>query len=215
MTGDASTAQARLRGVQKLRIRVLWAALLFIVPCVVFCASAWGAPTGGFFSARGLMTAAGLALISAAVLGRVWSTLYIGGRKAAEIVTKGPYSICRNPLYAFSLTGVLGAGLLSGSFIMAAVFLATAYLVFSMTIRQEEEVLLASFGAPYADYVRRTPRLLPDFRLLDDGGEVLVQPARVAVTLRDASVFFVAWPFFGLIALLQGSGHLPVLARLW
>jgi protein-S-isoprenylcysteine O-methyltransferase Ste14 len=214
MTG-AMTASERLRGVQKLRIRVLWAAMALIVPMVIVSGSAWNGAGPAFLPLRSVLTGAGLVLIAVAVLGRVWSTLYIGGRKASEIVTKGPYSICRNPLYAFSLTGAFGAGLLSGSIVIALILLAVAYVVFSLTIRQEEEVLLSHFGAPYADYARRTPGLLPDFRLYDDGGEITVQPARMFVTLRDASLFFLAWPLFGLIGLFQASGHLPVLLRLW
>jgi protein-S-isoprenylcysteine O-methyltransferase Ste14 len=30
---------------------------------------------------------------------RLWSTLYIGGRKRVVLVSDGPYSLCRNPLY--------------------------------------------------------------------------------------------------------------------
>ena len=40
----------------------------------------------------------GISLIVAAILGRMWCTLYIGGRKSAEIVQTGPYSMTRNPL---------------------------------------------------------------------------------------------------------------------
>src|SRR5262245_36841884 len=34
---------------------------------------------------------------------RFWATLYIGGRKERELVTDGPYSLCRHPLYLGSL----------------------------------------------------------------------------------------------------------------
>src|SRR6476660_1715925 len=30
---------------------------------------------------------------------RLWATGYVGGRKRRELVTEGPYSLCRNPLY--------------------------------------------------------------------------------------------------------------------
>ena len=56
---------------------------------------------------------------------RFWSTLYIGGRKLGGrkqngVVTEGPYSLCRNPLY-------LGTFLLGLS---AACFLQSAFDVF-------------------------------------------------------------------------------------
>ncbi|TIT76386.1 MAG: isoprenylcysteine carboxylmethyltransferase family protein, partial [Mesorhizobium sp.] len=34
----------------------------------------------------------GVLLIFLGVVGRLWSTLYIGGRKSSEVVTGGPYS---------------------------------------------------------------------------------------------------------------------------
>ncbi len=50
----------------------------------------------------------GISLIVAAIIGRMWCTLYIGGRKSAEIVQSGPYSVTRNPLYVFSSIGAVG-----------------------------------------------------------------------------------------------------------
>lgn len=50
--------------------------------------------TGSIWSADGLMRRLieniGLALVVIAVVGRAWCSLYIGGRKAAELVTAGP-----------------------------------------------------------------------------------------------------------------------------
>ena len=54
---------------------------------------------------------AGVALIGVAILGRTWSSLYIGGRKNSVLVQYGPYSLMRNPLYTFSFIGALGIGL--------------------------------------------------------------------------------------------------------
>jgi protein-S-isoprenylcysteine O-methyltransferase Ste14 len=45
---------------------------------------------------------AGVSLALLCVAGRMWSSLYIGSRKNRELVTAGPYSITRNPLYFFS-----------------------------------------------------------------------------------------------------------------
>src|SRR5713226_3679090 len=57
----------------------------------------------------------GVLLIFLGIVGRLWATLYIGGRKSAEVVTGGPYSITRNPLYVFSTVAAAGVGAQIGS----------------------------------------------------------------------------------------------------
>ncbi len=47
--------------------------------------------------------------------------LRIGGRKILELVTDGPYSIMRNPLYVFSVIRVAGIGAQAGSVTIALV----------------------------------------------------------------------------------------------
>lgn len=74
--------------------------------------------------------AVGLAMIVICVVGRAWCSLYIGGRKKAEIVTGGPYSLCRNPLYLFSFIGAFGMGAQTGSIVIAVLFVVIAFAVF-------------------------------------------------------------------------------------
>ena len=52
----------------------------------------------------------GAGLIFVCISGRTWCSLYIGGRKNHELVTTGPYSVSRNPLYVFSIIGAIGIG---------------------------------------------------------------------------------------------------------
>jgi protein-S-isoprenylcysteine O-methyltransferase Ste14 len=42
----------------------------------------------------------GIALILIGIGGRLWSILYIGDRKSAEVVATGPYSVMRNPIFS-------------------------------------------------------------------------------------------------------------------
>jgi protein-S-isoprenylcysteine O-methyltransferase Ste14 len=72
---------------------------------------------------------AGLILVGIATVGRLWCSLYISGRKSAELVVEGPYSICRHPLYLFSLLGVTGLGLASEVVCFAALLFLVLFLL--------------------------------------------------------------------------------------
>lgn len=143
--------------------------------------------------------ALGLAAIVLSIVGRAWCTLYIGGRKKAEIVDRGPYSISRNPLYVFSFVGAFGIGAQSGSLVIAAAFVGAAILVFHFTVQREEAFLLREFGGAYAGYCARTPRFWPRFSLWRDADELTVRPSLFLLTIRDGLVFLLAIPLFELI----------------
>lgn len=101
---------------------------------------------------------ASLALVLPGLALRAWSAGYI--RKNAELTQTGPYAYTRNPLYLGSLLIVLGFGLASGSWTMAALLTATFLLIYLPTITAEEQYLRANFTG-FDDYAARVPRLLP------------------------------------------------------
>lgn len=51
-----------------------------------------------------------------------------------EVVTIGPYSISRNPLYLFNYAGAFGIGAQTGTLVIALLFVAIAMVVFHFTI---------------------------------------------------------------------------------
>lgn len=108
-----------------------------------------------------LLPTAGLVLIGIAVVGRIWCTLYIGGRKNDELVTEGPYSMTRNPLYLFSLLGFLGIAFCTRSISFSVGVIAFFVLVYPSVIGSEEAHLRRRFGAAFEAYCQRTPRFLP------------------------------------------------------
>ena len=108
-----------------------------------------------------LIEMTGFVLILVCIFGRLWSILYVGGRKNTELAVNGPYSITRNPLYLFSMIGAFGIGLMFGSIIVAVVLGVCTYAVFGMTARKEEAFLLRKFGPKYEAYAARTPRFWP------------------------------------------------------
>lgn len=103
----------------------------------------------------------GTLLIGLGAAVRLWAGLYIGGRKERDLVTSGPYSCVRNPLYLGNLLAASGIAALTCSpdvFVFTVAATATVYVA---TIRQEQRKLLPIFGAAYDRYLREVPSLLP------------------------------------------------------
>lgn len=155
----------------------------------------------------------GLVAIAACIIGRAWCSLYIGGRKKHEIVSKGPYSVSRNPLYVFSFVGAFGIGAQS-SLTVGVVFAFACWLVFRIVVGREERFLTDAFGSHYEAYRARTPRFLPDPRLWKDEAEVRVRPEFFIRTILDGSVFLLALPLFEAVEGLQALDGFHTLVRL-
>ena len=200
---------AELGKYQQRRRLAIGAVIMLLLVALLFV----GSRSNGHF--HEYIEAFGLSLIVAAIIGRMWCTLYIGGRKSAEIVQSGPYSVTRNPLYVFSSIGAMGIGAQTGSLIIAITFGVLCYLAFSLVIRTEEEFLRQNFGKPYEAYCASVPRFFPRFSLFRDDKELIVRPDRLYRTFTDGLVFFVAYPFFEFVEYLQDIHVLPVLLRLY
>jgi protein-S-isoprenylcysteine O-methyltransferase Ste14 len=156
----------------------------------------------------------GIVLIVTCILGRTWSTLYIGGRKIEELVVEGPYSVSRNPLYFFSILGAAGVGAQIGSVLAGVIFGALAWMVFYVVVLQEEALMSRRFGAVYENYKATVPRFLPRPALWRDAATVTVKPPRLLRTFADAMIFLLAVPLAEMFEQLQNMHLLPVLLRL-
>jgi protein-S-isoprenylcysteine O-methyltransferase Ste14 len=181
-----------------------------LIPIVLMVGPAW--PVEGVVGEG--IEAAGALLIVIAICGRTWCTLYIGGRKRKELVTTGPYSIVRHPLYLFSLLALFGLGAQTGSLIIAGLATAALGWPLAAVAREEEKVLGTLFGAEHAAYVRDVPAVLPNPRLWRDVETLEVRPAFVARTFLEASLMLIAVPIVEFIHALQARGIIPVLLRL-
>jgi isoprenylcysteine carboxyl methyltransferase (ICMT) family protein YpbQ len=148
------------------------------------------------------------------ILGRTWCTLYIGGLKKRELVTAGPYSLVRNPLYVFSALGAAGIGAQTGSALLALLFAAGALAVFQVVARHEESFLAATFPADFAAYAARVPRFWPRLSQWREADELRVKPRLVRRTFLEACLFLLALPAAQLVTSLQQLGLLPVLLDL-
>jgi protein-S-isoprenylcysteine O-methyltransferase Ste14 len=156
----------------------------------------------------------GFMLVVTCVLGRLYSTTFIGGVKNQRLLTSGPFAMVRNPLYFFSLTGVVGIGLMSASFTVLAVLFATFYTIFSRMITREEAFLLEKFGKEYATYSAKTPRLWPHFKKYQAPQTIEVRPQYVLNAIHDCFFWFLPYFIFETIEWAHQTGYLPVLAHL-
>ena len=152
--------------------------------------------------------------ICAAILGRCWCTLYIGGRKAQQLVDTGPYSVCRNPLSFFSFVGTAGFAAQTGSAVVTVLFTVVVWIVFRRLVGREEAHLKGALGEPYAHYLTTTPRFLPNPALWRGVDVLEVQPRLVIRTFVDGLVFLVAVPLALGFGWLHAADVLPVLLRL-
>jgi protein-S-isoprenylcysteine O-methyltransferase Ste14 len=83
-------------------------------------------------------------------------------REKHELVTRGPYSHIRHPLYTSIILMTLAPALLLFHIVLVISFLGCLCIVYRRTVLEEE--LLASeegFGQAYRDYMQKTGRFLP------------------------------------------------------
>jgi protein-S-isoprenylcysteine O-methyltransferase Ste14 len=194
---------------QRQRIHILQIAALASLPVFLLAQPTWEG------SAHEFIEIAGIALAFACVIGRMWSILYVGSKKNKELVTSGPYSMTRNPLYFFSCVGAVGIGLMYGSVVVAFLLGCIAYVVLSTTAAKEADFLRTTFGPAYDVYSRHTPMFWPNPRLYEDAPEVYFSPRALRKTVLDGALFLAAFPIIETIEYLQVNGLLPILLRVF
>lgn len=150
-----------------------------------------------------LMDLAGYILVTVCAIGRIYSTAFIGGVKNEKLITTGPYSLHRNPLYFYSLLGAAGIGLMSTHILAFAVIFGGFYFIYRSLINREEEFLTAKFGNEFEEYKARVPRLLPSLKGYVCPEELVFQPKFLTKSVWDAIWWFVPYPLFELAEYLQ------------
>jgi protein-S-isoprenylcysteine O-methyltransferase Ste14 len=153
----------------------------------------------------------GYFMVAICVIGRVYCTAFLGGHKNATLITYGPFSICRNPLYAFSFIGAVGIAFISNHLILIAAIPAIILAVYLSLIKREEDFLRQEFGAEFEAYCARVPRLLPNFSLYEVPETIPMNPRFLLKSIKDAIWWFAAFPLIELIEYLQDTGQLITL----
>src|SRR5216684_153363 len=98
-------------------------------------------------------------IYSISLLGRYYSTL-VEVQPDHKVIESGPYRFIRHPNYLGQMVGAVGLGLALQSWVSLLVLLVIGGSFFAYRIRNEEAFLVVEMGG-YADYMKRTKRLIP------------------------------------------------------
>jgi protein-S-isoprenylcysteine O-methyltransferase Ste14 len=100
--------------------------------------------------------------IAIRTLGKEWSLAarVVEGHK---LVTQGPYSVVRNPIYTGMLGMLLATGLAASHWIGLVIAVAVFAIGTIIRVRSEEKLLRETFGAEFDEYARTVPAVIPFF----------------------------------------------------
>lgn len=154
-------------------------------------------------------------LAGLASLGRLWCSLYISGYKDQTLVTTGPYSLCRNPLYFSSFVGTIGVGLATGTITIPLLLAALFAFYYPLVIKSEEMRLASIHKERFEHYCRTTPAFLPRMSILKEPADYRVMPIIFRKNLVDAVWFVWLVGIFAIFAGLRAANLVPVLFHLY
>jgi len=187
------------RSLNKTRMRDTRILMLLTLFTGVFCKTMFPDET----LAHETLDFTGYLLVAACVVGRIYTTAFIGGSKNTQLITWGPYSFCRNPLYFFSLLGAAGIGLMSTSLLAFSIIFFGFLAIYLQLIAREEELLQAKFGQAFEDYKERVNKLLPSMRNYNCPAELTFKTLELTHAVRDGVWWFAALPIFEIAEMLQ------------
>ena len=199
MTTSASTP--------RLRLTQTWYLVLLLLS--VFCSRPLRSPWDEL-----LLSSVSLLLVVGGILGRIWCSAFIAGRKDEVLVTTGPYSLVRHPLYSLSWIAGLGLGLATRSLVLTAITLVLLAILFWRAASAEERLLMNLHGSAFSDYAAVTPRFVPRRLTTALPANIQVLPDVFIKSFRDARAMLLLYLLICAACRAQQLGMLPTLARL-
>jgi len=195
--------------IEKRRIRIsqIFALLLVIFICIT--RSQWEERAPFMTS---ILFFLGAFLVGIASLGRLWCSVYVAGYKTSHLITQGPYSMTRNPLYFFSSIGALGIGFVSESLVIPFLILIGFLMYYPSVIKHEEAELAKLHGDAFETYLKKVPRFFPKFSYLTEPDEYKIRP--IIFRRHMFSALWFIW-IIGILELIEELHELRVLPTLF
>ncbi|MBU0677055.1 MAG: isoprenylcysteine carboxylmethyltransferase family protein [Verrucomicrobia bacterium] len=197
---------------EKIRVPISYMFAVALLALIAVSQSAWEERSEMIGT---LLFAAGIMLAGAGALGRIWCSVYIAGWKQKTLVTDGPYSVSRNPLYVFSLIGGVGVGLATETMLIPLILALFFLMYYPGTIRNEEKILGDLHGDAFQEYMRTVPRFWPRFSLLKEAAERQVNPIVFRKHLSSAVWFIWLIGIVKIVEELREMGVLPTILKLY
>ena len=147
-------------------LRVLWVVIMASVAAGIYVTThspMAALPHGQMFAIAGvLLFVAGLFLRWWAIitLGRFF-TVDVTIEKDHDLVERGPFRVVRHPSYTGVLLAFVGFALTLRNWAALLIILVPIFAAFIHRMNVEEDALSRALGPRYADYMRRTKRLVP------------------------------------------------------
>jgi len=116
----------------------------------------------------GGMMLAGLAIVLAGELIRMWGVHHIGSvsrtrsERLGPLIDHGPFAMVRNPLYIGNILIWLGFAVSGQLLWLAPLIVVLLALEYHAIVRWEERLLESRMGENYRQYMRRVPRWIPN-----------------------------------------------------
>ena len=147
-------------------LRLLWGVILASIAAAVVAAQRLPAAASTLLAT---LYPLGVAFFAAGIALRWGAILYLGRYFTVDVaiaadhrvVDTGPYRWVRHPSYTGALLAFAGFGLCLGNWASLALVLVPITAAFLWRIAVEEAALTGALGPDYADYARRTKRLIP------------------------------------------------------
>jgi protein-S-isoprenylcysteine O-methyltransferase Ste14 len=185
---------------------------LAVVACILLVALTERPTFSGL--ASGLAGFCGFVLVAIAALGRLWTSLFIAGRKDASLIQHGPYAACRHPLYLLTLLGMLGLGLATRSIVLLLALVGIAMVLHLGAARAEDALLERTHGDAARRYREQVPALLPDWSRYAVPEVLEIQPRVAWKAVIDAGSLLLALALIQAAHVLQQAGTIAPWLRL-